>query len=249
MKFLPVITLIVLMTMGQTTFADPPVADPPVFVQPVFAQNGTIASGTEVNLRVRQVIPADGLSRGERMLNGEHPVKPGDVFTAEWPVAPGQPPIILAGCVREVIPPRRFGRPGKISVNIAWPFDASGRQWNFDIEDQRFTSAQKRHAITTLFLAEGFALGASVGANIDHGKSGATLGGGGVGMVLGLAYASLQPGQAASLEPGDTLAVVVGSTEVRKLPPETPLKVYPAHEPEEEKHLQAHRKHSSEKSR
>jgi len=240
MKMIPVAILLLLFFGGGTTaFADPP----------VLSSNGTVAAGTEVNLRVRQVIPIDGLSRGERMLNGEHPIKAGDVFTAEWPASPGQPPMILAGCVSEVIPPRRFGRPGKVSVKIAWPFDASGHQWDFDIEDQRFSSAQKRRAITTLFLAEGFALGASVGANLDHGKSGATLGGGGVGLVFGLAYASLQPGQAASLEPGDMLAVVVGSTEVKKLPPEVPLRIYPAHEPEEERHARVQKAHLREKSR
>jgi hypothetical protein len=170
------------------------------------------------------------------MLNGEHPLKAGDLFTAEWPSGPGQPPVILAGCVEEVIPPRRFGRPGKVSVRLAWPYEASGRPCRLDIEDQRFTSAQKRRAITTLFLAEGFAVGSAVGANLDHGRAAATLGGGGVGLVLGLAYASLQPGQAASLEPGDTLKVVVGTTEVKKLPPEIPFTVYPAQEPEEEEH-------------
>jgi hypothetical protein len=239
MKTLQTVLLIFLLAgTGRLAWAEPP----------MLMDNGMAAPGTKVNLHVRQVIPGDGLSRGERMLNGDHPVKPGDVFTAEWPVAPGESPIILAGCVNEVVPPRRFGRPGSISVQIAWPFDASGNQWSFDIEDQRFTSAQKRRAITALFLAEGFALGASVGSNIDQGKSGATLGGGGVGMVLGLAYASLQPGQAASLEPGDTLEVVVGSSEVRKLPPEVPLKVYPAHEPEKHGHAHARRIHVREKS-
>lgn len=233
----PAIVIALFAGGGGWTFADPP----------AYSGNGGLVPGTEVNLRVRQVIPVDGLSRGERMLNGQHPLKPGDLFTAEWPAPSGQPAMILAGCVEEVVPPRRFGRPGKVSVKIAWPFDASGNRWSFDIEDQRFTSAQKRRAITTLFLAEGFALGASVGANLDRGRSAATLGGGGVGLVVGLAYASLQPGQAASLEPGDTLAVVVGTSEVRKLPPEVPLKVYPVHEPEAERH--AKRKHSREESR
>lgn len=240
MKMIAVATLLFLFAGGGAkAFADPPAP----------SNNGGVAPGTKVNLYVRQVIPIDGLSRGERMLNGEHPIKAGDAFTAEWPVSPGRSPIILAGCVSEVIPPRRFGRPGKVSVKIAWPFDASGKQWSFDIEDQRFSSAQKRRAITSLFLAEGFILGASVGANLDHGKSAATLGGAGVGMVLGLAYASLQPGQAASLEPGDTLAVVVGSTEARKLPPEVPLRIYPVHEPEEGKHAHGRKAQAGEKSR
>jgi len=216
-------------------------AVPGAFAQPP-AQGGEspLTPGAKVNLRVRQVIPVDGLSRGERMLNGQHPIKAGDVFTAELPGPAEQPSIILVGCVEEVTPPGRFGRSGKISVKLAWPFDPAGNQsdsWGFDVEDQRFTSAHKRRAIMSLFLVEGFALGASVGSNLDHGKSAATLGGGGVGLLLGIAYASLQPGQAASLEPGDTLAVVVGTTDARKLPPESPLKVFPAHEPEKEKQM------------
>jgi len=217
---------------------------PTAFAQPVGpeGQSGLIP-GAKVNLRVRQVIPVDGLSRGERMLNGQHPVKAGDVFTAELPGPAEQPSIILIGCVEEVTPPGRFGRAGKISVKLAWPFDPSGNQrdsWGFDVEDQRFSSAYKRRAITSLFLVEGFTLGASVGSTLDRGKAAATLGGGGIGLLLGVAYASLQPGQAASLEPGDTLSVAVGTTEARKLPPESPLKVFPAHEPEEEKHMKKH---------
>jgi hypothetical protein len=67
--------------------------------------------------------------------------------------------------------------------------------------------------------------------------------------VIGLAYASLQRGQAASLEPGDTLAVVFGSTEARKLPPEVPLRIYPVPEPEKVKHAHTQRGDVGEMSR
>jgi len=231
------VTVVFCLFVGVAAFADPPL--------PVSTE--TLTPGAEVVLRVRQVIPSDGLSRGERMLNGLEPIKAGDLFTAELPAPPGQPALILIGCVEEVIPPRRFGRPGKVSVKLAWSFDpAGGERCNFDVEDQRFSSAQKRRAITTLFMVEGFAMGASVGSNLDGGRSAATLGGGGVGLLLGIAYASLQPGQAASLEPGDTLAVMVGTTDVKKLPPESPLKVFPAHEPEVEKH--ARKRHARRES-
>ncbi|MBN9522131.1 hypothetical protein J0H58_27035 [bacterium] len=198
-----------------------------------------LAPGAKVTLRVRQVIPADGLSRGERLLNGLPPLRAGDVFTAELVAPSSRPVLILAGCVDSVTPPGRFGRPGKVSVKLAWPLGPAGGQagrWGFDVEDQRFTSAHRRRAITALFLAEGLALGASVGTTLDRGKAAATLGGGGVGLLLGVAYASLQPGQEGSLEPGDTLAVVVGTTAAKKLPPDAPLTVFPAHEPEGEKH-------------
>lgn len=195
-----------------------------------------LCEGAKVELRVRQVIPKDGLSRGERMLNSLPVLQAGDVFTAELVETPGQASVILAGCVESVTPPKRFGRPGKVSVKLAWPVgpDGSNRgRWGFDIEDQRFTSAQRRRAITALFMLDGAILGAAAGTALVDGKSGATLGGIGVGMLLGTAYASFQPGQAASLEPGDTLAVELGATYAKKLPPELPLKIFPAHEPEE----------------
>ena len=191
----------------------------------------TLAPGAKATLRVRRVIPCDGLSRGERLLNSLPPLKPGDAFTAEVIDPPGRPPLILAGTVADITPPGRFGRPGRVTVRFAQP---STDGWWLDIEDQRFTSAHRRRLITSLFLLEGFGVGASVGAQLDRGKAGATLAGGGVGLLLGLAYASCQPGQEASLEPGDTLAVVVGSSRVTKLPPDAPLTVYPAREPEDE---------------
>ena len=39
--------------------------------------------GTTVKVRVRQVFPCDGLSPGERLLNGRQPIQPGDRFLAE----------------------------------------------------------------------------------------------------------------------------------------------------------------------
>lgn len=208
--------------------------------------DGILRPGSAAKLRVRQVIPVDGLSRGERLLNGRPPLREGDVFTAELPTLPGQPELILAGCVGTITPPRRFGRPGTVDIKLAWPLAGGNRPggWEFNVEDQRFTSAYRRRAITALFLAEGFALGTSVGATVDRGKAGATLAAGGVGLLLGVAYASLQPGQEASLEPGDTLSVVVGSTAAKKLPPDAPLTVFPAREPEGEKHGKHERKKS-----
>jgi len=209
-----------LLTAGVANAGDPP--------------GPVLAPGAKAVLRVRRVIPCDGLARGERLLNGLPPLKPGDTFTAEVIDSPGGPPVILAGSVTEITPPGRFGRPGKVTVQLAQP-DAAG--WWLDVEDQRFTSAHRRRLITSLFLLEGFGVGASIGAQINQGsrKAEATLIGAGAGLLLGLAYASFQPGQEASLEPGDTLAVVVGSVCAKKVPPEVPLTVYPAREPEDEK--------------
>ncbi|MCZ2341077.1 MAG: hypothetical protein LC104_04680 [Bacteroidales bacterium] len=217
--------------------AAPQIESPPVALSaPVAA---TLTTGTKALLRIRQVIPADGLSRAERVLNGLPPLQKGDVFTAEVMEPACHPPLIIAGCVESVTPPRRFARPGNVSVKFAWPLDSTGEhpgQWQFNVEDQRFSSAQRRRAITTLLVLEGIILGASVGTTLDRGKSAVTLGGVGVGLLIGVAYASLQPGQAASLEPGDTLSVIVGTTAAKKLPPEAPLHLFPAQEPEKNKH-------------
>lgn len=205
--------LMALLTAGVVSAGDPP----------------PLAPGTNVTLRVRRVIPCDGLSRGERLLNGLPPLKPGDAFTAEVIASDTRPPLILAGSVGEITPPGRFGRPGKVTLRLAQPAAAD---WWLAVEDQRFTSAQRRRLITSLFLLEGFGVGASIGAQLDRGKAGATLAGAGVGLLLGLGYASFQSGQEASLEPGDTLSVVVGSVCAAKLPPDAPLTVYPAREPD-----------------
>jgi hypothetical protein len=221
----------------QAASPPPPLPAPPPAANPVVET--TLATGSKALIRIRQVIPADGLSRGERLLNGIAPMQPGDVFTAELVEPACHPPLIVAGCVESVTPPRRFARPGKVSVKIAWPLDPTGEhpgQWTFNVEDQRFTSAQRRRAITSLLVLEGAILGASIGTTLDRSKTAVTLAGVGVGLLIGVAYASLQPGQAASLEPGDTLSVIVGTTAAKKLPPEAPLTVFPAHEPEESRH-------------
>lgn len=216
---------------GMTTFADPTQVE----------RQGILSPDSKVSLRVRQVLSMDGLSRGERILNGLPPLQVGDIFTAEVSTAPDQPTIIVAGSIEKVVAPRRFGRPGRVCVKLACPAPSPGHHnsdWLFAIEDQRFSSTQKRRAITALFMAEGFAIGASVGANLDRGKTGATLGGAGAGLLLGVAYASLQPGQAASLEPGDVLELTLGTMDVKKLPPEVPLMVFPAHEPKLKKQME-----------
>jgi len=209
------------------------------------AEPVVLATGSTVTLRVRRVLPCDGLSRGERLLNSLPPLKPGDTFTAELLNPQTKTPVIVAGSVASITPPGRFGKPGKVTIQLAHHLgSADGRTspWWLVVEDQRFTSAQRRRLITSLFMLEGFGLGASIGAQLDRGRAETTLASGAVGVLLGVAYASFQPGQAASLEPGDTFEVVVGTTCVKKLPPELPLTIYPAREPEEE------RRHKMDKS-
>jgi hypothetical protein len=192
--------------------------------------------GACVTLRIRQVIPCDGLCAAERLLNSLPPLQPGDQFIAEILEHDGGSLPLLGGSVTAVTPPGRFGRPGKVTLELAQllpraagTFDA--RPWHFQVEDQRFSAAQRR-LLATLFALEGLGVGAAVGAQVDRGRIGGVAGGAAVGLLLGIAYASLQPGRPASLEPGDTLRVTVGSTSVKVLPPESPLRLYPAQDPQ-----------------
>ena len=59
----------------------------------------------------------------------------------------------------------------------------------------------------------------------------AVAGGAGVGLLLGLGYASFQRGQEASLEPGDTFHVVVGTMSYQPVPRDLQTILYPAADP------------------
>lgn len=194
-----------------------------------------LRSGETVTLRVRQVIPCDGLSQGERMLNSLPPVQPGDQFLAELVESPGKPRALVGGSVTAVTPPGRFGRPGRVILELSQVLPTTDMElkpipWQFNVEDQRFSTAQRR-MLTALFMLEGIGVGAGIGAQVDAGRSGAVGIGSAAGLLLGIAYASLQPGREAGLEPGDTFRVIVGEVSVKSLPHETPMILYPAQDP------------------
>ncbi|MEO6807720.1 MAG: hypothetical protein ABI353_01225, partial [Isosphaeraceae bacterium] len=42
-----------------------------------------LKSGLAVTVRICQILPKDGFSAGERLLNGRPPIQPGDCFLAE----------------------------------------------------------------------------------------------------------------------------------------------------------------------
>ena len=50
-------------------------------------------------------------------------------------------------------------------------------------------------------------------------------------LLKGIGYASLMPGREASLEPGDTFGITVGTLSYRPLAPSPPLSLYPAPDP------------------
>jgi hypothetical protein len=85
--------------------------------------------------------------------------------------------------------------------------------------------------VLALFAAEGAGIGASLGAQAGPANP-AYLGlGAGVGLLTGIGYASLMPGREASLEPGDSFKITVGTLSYRPLAPSPPLALHPAPDP------------------
>jgi hypothetical protein len=189
--------------------------------------------GETVTLRIRQVIPRDGLTGGERLLSGRPAIAPGDRVVAE-DVRPGvHPPALIGGTIVHIAPPRRFAKPGRVTLELrqlvqAAPGRAELVPWVFDLEDRRFNVHMRRRLMLALFAAEGAGIGASLGAQAGPANP-AYLGlGAGVGLLTGIGYASLMPGRVANLEPGDTFEITVGTLSYRPLVPSPPLSLYPA---------------------
>lgn len=197
-----------------------PAGDPGTFLAP----------GTSFTLRIRQVIPDDGLSPGERMLNGLPPLRPGDGFLAEGVVPPGQPVPLLAGTVVAIAPPGWFGKPGRVTLELTQCITAGG-PWQVSAADERYLPPFKRKLLSALLALEGVGVGAAVAAQFQPVKSGWVGAGAGIGLAVGAAYAACLPGREATLEPGDTFRVTVGATHVVGVPPEVPFALYPAVEP------------------
>jgi hypothetical protein len=161
---------------------------------------------------------------------------PGDRVVAE-DVRPGvHPPALIGGKIVQIAPPRRFAKPGRVTLQLGqFVQTAPGRSelvpWVFDLEDRRFNVQMRRRLMLALFAAEGAGIGASLGAQAGPSNP-AYLGlGAGVGLLTGIGYASLMPGREASLEPGDTFEITVGTLSYRPLAPSPPLPLHPAPDP------------------
>jgi hypothetical protein len=192
--------------------------------------------GEKVMLRVCQMLPADGLSAGERLLNSRMPLQPGDRFLAEV-IAPLPPhPVLVGGTVTNITRPGWFGRPGYVTLQMSQLVQTIEGQtapvpWQLDLADRRFATRMRRVLLTALFGAEGIGAGASVGAQMSSGNMGFIGGGMGIGLLVGLGYASFQRGTEASLEPGDTFEIAVGSMNYRPVSREWQTILYPAVDP------------------
>jgi hypothetical protein len=234
--------LIALMLLGvawarpASAQSEAPIAPSTPEPPPAASETARLRPGETVTLRVRQVIPCDGLTPGERLLNGRPAIMPGDRVIAE-DVRPGvHPPALIGGTIVHIAPPRRFAKPGRVTLQLGQLVQtAPGRSelvpWVFDLEDRRFNVQMRRRLMLALFAAEGAGIGASIGAQAGP-ASPAYLGlGAGVGLLTGIGYASLMPGREASLEPGDTFKITVGTLSYRPLAPSPPLSLHPAPDP------------------
>jgi hypothetical protein len=106
--------------------------------------------------------------------------------------------------------------------------------WLFDTEDRRFSTRAQRRLLTSLMGLEGTAVGASLGAQLLGPASANPVmvtGGAGIGLILGVGYASFRRGVEASLEQGDAFEVVVGTTSYRPVPRTVLTTLFPAADP------------------
>ena len=201
---------------------------------PAPSQTALLRPGESVVLRVRQVIPCDRLSPAERLLSGKPAIAKGDRILAEVVEPPQLPPALIGGTIAHTDPPKRFGKPGRVKLELGQFVQvANGRSglvpWLFDLEDRRFNVQMRRRILLALFAAEGLGVGASIAGG---GGNPAFIGGGaGLGLLSGIGYASLMPGREASLEPGDTFRITVGTMSYQPIEPSPPLSLHPAPDP------------------
>jgi hypothetical protein len=216
--------------------SEAPIAESAVEPPPSSASPGVLKAGERVTIRVRQVFPCDGLSPGERLLNGLPPLAVGDRVLAELVDSSTEPAVLIGGTVTGIAKPRRFAKPGRVSIELGQLVTRSDGEselvpWAFDLEDRRFDAQMKRRVMLALFAAEGIGLGASLGAQAGP-STPAYIGlGAGVGLITGIGYASLMPGREARLEPGDTFKITVGTLCYQPVPTTPPFSLYPAPDP------------------
>jgi len=147
----------------------------------------------------------------------------------------------VGGVVTEIKPPSRFGRPGYVAMQMTQLVQSADGgtnviPWRMDMNDRRFVTRFRRAMLTTLMGLEGAGTGASIGAQFSGGNMTFIGGGMGIGAAVGLAYATLQRGVEARLEPGDTFEIVVGTTSIKPVSREWETVLYPAADAKVEKH-------------
>lgn len=213
---------------APTAPAPPP---PPTLLRP----------GEAVTLRVLQVIPADGLSPGERLLNSRCPLLQGDRFLAEVIEPHCNGPALVGGMVSKVVKPGWFGRPGYVTLQLLQFIQTvdgkiQERPWRVNTQDRQLAARMRRALLTALITSEWTVVGLSAGAQDLALHNGIWVGSAAaVGLLIGLGFASLQHGTEASLEPGDTFRIVVGTMKYQPVPKDWQTILYPAADPAKRK--------------
>src|SRR5262245_45722152 len=98
--------------------SDAPIAPAAPEPPPAASQTARLRPGETVTLRVRQVIPRDGLTPGERLLSGRPAIMPGDRVVAEDVRHGVHPPALIGGTIAHIAPPRRFAKPGRVTLEL-----------------------------------------------------------------------------------------------------------------------------------
>jgi hypothetical protein len=206
--------------MSATEEPAPPAADVPL-----------LRPGQKLVLRVRQVIPCDGLSPGERLLSGRELLVAGDRFLAEVLENSCPSGVLVGGTITRVVPPGWFRRAGRVEVRIVQAVQfregAMPCALRVDLREQGLGLEACRCLANFYFGFEGGDIGASIGAQLAQGNLGFIMGGAGIGFLVGLGAAAFVHGPEGRLEPGDTFEMVVGSCSYHALPRTMPMTVYP----------------------
>lgn len=203
---------------------------------PTKVAESVLLPNTTIKLKVREIICPDGLSPGERLLNSLPALQIGDRFVAEIDEKreTGIPPVLVGGTITQIELPGYFRKQGKLTIEVSQLISSENNEvspWRVDMEDKRFTTRMRRNLLNSLFIIEGATIGASVGAQYTQGGIGVIGIGTGAGLLLGLAYAGLQKGSVANLEPGDIFEVKVGALQYRPVTQASETTVFPAGNP------------------
>ena len=198
-----------------------------------------LVAGSSTVLRVRQVLPHDGLAPGDRLLNSQCDLQVGDRFLAEMvdqAKIAGQLPPMVGGEVAEIVAPGRFGKNGKLYLRLSQLVrreEDTIVPWTLDTTDFAKHPHLRRALINALFLGEGAGMGMSAAAQFSFtGVNPLFMGiGAGAGLLFGIGLCALRRGATARLEPGDTFEVEVGSCRCRVLPRSSEMLLYPAMAP------------------
>lgn len=203
-----------------------------LFASTARADEHLLQPGQTLTLRIRQVIPCDGLSPAERTLNSRKTLMVGDQFLADVIHLPGGPASVVGGTVTAIQPPRWFRRPGFVEIELAqlvWRPEGHelARPVRVDLEDRGLGTRACRNLVSLLFGLAGADVGASIGAQMGQGNMAYIGGGAGIGLVVGLGCAVVQKGEAGELNPGDVFQITVGKCGYRPLPSSGPMTIHP----------------------